>query len=291
MKVLVTGSTGQLGYDVCRLLEEKGIPFAGTSSRELDITDREAVERCMEAYRPDTVIHCAAYTAVDLSEKEQEHCFRVNCDGVGHVACACERIGAKLLYVSTDYVFSGSGSTPYEISEMPDPVNVYGCSKAAGEKIVRETASRHFIVRTSWMFGINGKNFINSILEKSERDPDADIRVVSDQIGSPTYTVDLAKFLVELIGTDRYGIYHATNEGFCSWAELAQEALRLAGRKNRVIPIPAREYSAPADRPENSRLSKRSLTEHGFDLLPDWKAAVKEYIKEREQKKLCTIKK
>lgn len=285
MKVLVTGSTGQLGYDVCRLLKSFEIPYHGISSRDVDITDKQGVSDCFETYRPDVVIHCAAYTAVDDAEKDEEQCFLVNSVGTEQIARACAEWQAKMLYVSTDYVFRGTGEEPYETSASTDPVNVYGRSKVAGEQAVQKWLSRYYIVRTSWMFGVNGKNFIDSILKKSEQNPDADIRVVKDQVGSPTYTQDLARFVIDLIRTERYGIYHVTNEGFCTWAELAAEALRLAGRTNRIIPVTSQEYVAPAPRPQNSRLSKKSLKEQGFSLLPDWKSSVRKYIQEREERK------
>ena len=214
MKILVTGVSGQLGYDVERELDQRGIEHLGTSSRELDITDREAVERLMESYRPDAVIHCAAYTKVDLAEDEPERCWAVNADGTRNVAAACRRTGAKLLYISTDYVFPGTGERSYETGDPTGPVNTYGRSKLAGELAVQSLLEKYFIVRISWVFGKNGNNFVKTMLRLAETR--AELSVVCDQIGSPTYTADLAPLLCGMVQTERYGVYHATNEGTCA---------------------------------------------------------------------------
>lgn len=278
MKILVTGVSGQLGYDVERELDQRGIEHLGTSSRELDITDREAVERLMESYRPDAVIHCAAYTKVDLAEDEPERCWAVNADGTRNVAAACRRTGAKLLYISTDYVFPGTGERSYETGDPTGPVNTYGRSKLAGELAVQSLLEKYFIVRISWVFGKNGNNFVKTMLRLAETR--AELSVVCDQIGSPTYTADLAPLLCGMVQTERYGVYHATNEGTCAWSEFAEAIFELAGRQVAVHPIPTSAYPTKAARPLNSRLSKESLRDNGFQALPEWKDALARYLKE-----------
>ena len=276
MRVLVTGASGQLGYDVCRELERRGISFKGTSSKTLDITDAEAVLANLERYRPDAVIHCAAYTAVDKAEEEPERVFAVNGTGTHNVAAACARVGAKMVYLSTDYVFPGTGTAPYEVGDAVGPVNVYGQSKLAGERAVRELLDRYFIVRISWVFGINGNNFVKTMLRLAQSH--SEVRVVCDQIGSPTYTADLAPLLCDMIESEQYGVYHATNEGVCSWAKLAEETFRQAGKEVIVYPISTAEYSAKAARPLNSRMSKEKLKTAGFTLLPTWEDALRRFI-------------
>lgn len=278
MKVLVTGATGQLGYDVCRVLEMRSIAYRGIGSAQLDITNEKAVSAYISAYRPDAVIHCAAYTAVDKAEDERVRCFAVNEAGTRNLAQSCKTLGAKLLYISTDYVFPGVGDRAYKTEDPTGPKNVYGESKLAGEAAVLETIKEHFIVRTSWVFGINGKNFVKTMLRLAETHSEID--VVCDQIGSPTYSADLAPLLCDMVETNRYGIYHATNEGLCSWAEFAREIFRLAGENTRVDPIFTREYLSAAVRPLNSRLSKTSLDVGGFSRLPDWHDALRRYLQE-----------
>ena len=278
MRILVTGVSGQLGYDVERELDQRGIEHLGTSSRELDITDREAVERLMESYRPDAVIHCAAYTKVDLAEDEPERCWAVNADGTRNVAAACRKTGAKLLYISTDYVFPGTGERSYETGDPTGPVNTYGRSKLAGELAVQSLLEKYFIVRISWVFGKNGNNFVKTMLRLAETK--AELSVVCDQIGSPTYTADLAPLLCDMVQTERYGVYHATNEGTCAWSEFAEAIFELEGRQVAVHPIPTSAYPTKAARPLNSRLSKESLRDNGFQALPEWKDALARYLKE-----------
>lgn len=278
MRILVTGASGQLGYDVERELERRGIEHLGTSSRELDITDREAVERLMAAYRPDAAIHCAAYTKVDLAEDEPERCWAVNADGTRNLAAACREIGAKLLYISTDYVFPGAGERSYETGDPTGPVNTYGRSKLAGELAVQSLLEKYFIVRISWVFGKNGNNFVKTMLRLAETK--AELSVVCDQIGSPTYTADLAPLLCDMVQTERYGVYHATNEGTCAWSEFAEAIFELAGRQVVVHPIPTSAYPTRAARPLNSRMSKECLHSNGFQELPEWKNALARYLKE-----------
>ena len=278
MRILVTGASGQLGYDVEREQERRGIEHLGTSSRELDITDREAVERLMAAYRPDAAIHCAAYTKVDLAEDEPERCWAVNADGTRNLAAACREIGAKMLYISTDYVFPGTGEQLRRTDDPVSPVNTYGRSKLAGELAVQSLLEKYFIVRISWVFGKNGNNFVKTMLRLAETK--AELSVVCDQIGSPTYTADLAPLLCDMVQTERYGVYHATNEGTCAWSEFAEAIFELAGRQVVVHPIPTSAYPTRAARPLNSRMSKERLHNNGFQELPEWKNALARYLKE-----------
>ena len=278
MRILVTGASGQLGYDVERELERRGIEHLGTSSRELDITDRAAVEHLMQSYRPDAVVHCAAYTKVDLAEDEPERCWAVNADGTRNMAAACRKTGAKLLYISTDYVFPGTGERSYETGDPTGPVNTYGRSKLAGELAVQSLLEKYFIVRISWVFGKNGNNFVKTMLRLAETK--AELSVVCDQIGSPTYTADLAPLLCDMVQTERYGVYHATNEGTCAWSEFAEAIFELAGRQVVVHPIPTSAYPTRAVRPLNSRMSKECLHSNGFQELPEWKNALARYLKE-----------
>lgn len=278
MKVFVTGGSGQLGHDVCRELARRGIPYRGTSSSELDITDAEAVRRAVSEYQADAVIHCAAYTNVEQAEKCPKQCWVVNAYGTQHVVDACREVNAKLLYISTDYVFSGEGNCFYEPDDSTCPINVYGRSKLAGEFAVRELPDRWFIVRTSWAFGAKGSNFVKSILHLSRNSEE--LQVVCDQMGSPTYTVDLAHLLCTMVETDRYGIYHAVNEGICSRAEFAQEIIRQAGYPTKVIETTSVKYDGKVRRPLNSRMSTASLEAAGFSRLPPWQSALTRYMKE-----------
>ena len=278
MRILVTGASGQLGYDVERELERRGIEHLGTSSRELDITDRAAVEHLMQSYRPDAVVHCAAYTKVDLAEDEPERCWAVNADGTRNMAAACRKTGAKMLYISTDYVFPGTGEQFRRTDDPVSPVNTYGRSKLAGELAVQSLLEKYFIVRISWVFGKNGNNFVKTMLRLAETK--AELSVVCDQIGSPTYTADLAPLLCDMVQTERYGVYHATNEGTCAWSEFAEAIFELAGRQVVVHPIPTSAYPTRAARPLNSRMSKERLRDNGFQALLEWKDALARYLKE-----------
>lgn len=279
MKVLVTGVKGQLGYDVARELQKRGHEAVGVDIDEMDITDAEAVERVMTEVQPDAVIHCSAYTAVDRAEEDIEICRRVNVDGTENIAKICKKLDCKMLYLSTDYIFSGDGERPWEPDDEASPLNAYGQSKYDGELALKKYVEKYFIVRISWVFGINGNNFIKTMLRLGREN--GAVKVVDDQIGSPTYTYDLARLLVDMIESDRYGAYHATNEGICSWYEFAKEIFRAAGMDNvSVTPVKSGEFPVKAKRPKNSRMSKEKLVTNGFSLLPAWQDAVARYIKE-----------
>lgn len=279
MKVLVTGVKGQLGYDVVRELQKRGHETVGVDIDEMDITDAAAVERVMTEVQPDAVIHCSAYTAVDRAEEDIEICRRVNVDGTENIAKICKKLGCKMLYLSTDYIFSGDGERPWEPDDEASPLNAYGQSKYDGELALKKYVEKYFIVRISWVFGINGNNFIKTMLRLGREN--GAVKVVDDQIGSPTYTYDLARLLVDMIESDRYGAYHATNEGICSWYEFAKEIFRAAGMDNvSVTPVKSGEFPVKAKRPKNSRMSKEKLVTNGFSLLPAWQDAVARYIKE-----------
>ena len=278
MKILVTGVGGQLGWDVCRELERRKIEYIGVSSRDFDLTDPEAVRRYVMDYAPDTVIHCAAYTAVDKAEDEPEKCMAVNAEGTRTLAECCRELEAKMLFVSTDYVFPGEGEQMYKTDDPTGALNVYGRSKVEGEKAVRNTLERYLIVRTSWVFGKHGNNFVKTMLRLAETKEE--VNVVCDQIGSPTYTADLAPLLCNMVLTDKYGVYHATNEGLCSWAEFAKEIFQLAEKNAKVRAIPTSEYSTRAVRPLNSRMSKDKLEQMGFHRLPAWHDALERFLKE-----------
>lgn len=278
MKVLVTGVKGQLGYDVMAELTKRNIEAIGVDIDEMDITDKISVEKVIGEAAPDVVVHCAAYTAVDAAEDNEALCRRVNADGTRNIAEVCKKLDCKMVYISTDYVFDGQGTRPWEPDDERHPLNVYGQTKYEGELAVQENLSKYFIVRIAWVFGKNGKNFVKTMLKLAETHDK--LTVVNDQFGSPTYTYDLARLLVDMIQTDKYGIYHATNEGICTWYEFACEIFRQAGVKIEVTPVSASEYPAKAKRPENSRLDKSKLTENGFERLPSWQDALRRYIKE-----------
>ena len=278
MKVLVTGIGGQLGYDVMKVLHHRNIDCLGADLAEFDITDFVATEKFIKEYNPDAVIHCSAYTAVDKAEDNRDICYNVNVNGTKNIATVCKSIDAKMIYISTDYVFPGKGDGFYEVNDQTSPINVYGQTKLAGEYAVKDYISKYFIVRISWVFGFNGNNFIKTMLrlgtEKKE------LNVVRDQVGSSTYTADLAVLLCDMIITDKYGVYHATNEGACSWAEFAEEIFKQADLKVKVNYISSDDYQTKAKRPKNSRLSKSELEKNGFEKLPSWQDALKRYLLE-----------
>jgi len=278
MKILVTGCTGQLGFDVIQVLEKRGIECYGAARQDFDLSDFAATRHFLEAYRPDVLIHCSAYTAVDKAEDEPELCRLVNAGASRNLAEICRDVKAKMIYISTDYVFAGQGEAFYETDAPKLPQNVYGQTKLAGELAVQEILPDHFIVRISWVFGINGRNFVKTMLQLGQSH--AELTVVNDQIGSPTYTADLAELLADMAITEKYGIYHATNEGVCSWAEFAREIFRQAELEVKVIPVASSAYPTKASRPHNSRLSKKSLTAAGFKCLPAWQDAIGRYLKE-----------
>ncbi|MEG1413195.1 MAG: dTDP-4-dehydrorhamnose reductase [Acidaminococcaceae bacterium] len=278
MKILVTGVGGQLGYDVLKVLQERQLACLGADLKEFDITSYEAARHFITQYLPDVVIHCSAYTAVDAAEDNVELCQQVNATGTANIARICRELGAKMLYISTDYVFPGSGNAYYEVDSPVAPINVYGKTKLAGEVAVKHWLNDYFIVRISWVFGKNGNNFVKTMLRLGQAR--SEVSVVADQIGSPTYTADLAKFLCDLVVTKQYGTYHATNEGVCSWAEFAQAIFRQAGLEVQVKPILTVDYPTKAQRPLNSRLSKQKLLDQGFTPLPSWQDALKRYLQE-----------
>ena len=292
MRYLVTGVRGQLGYDVCKELRNRGYnDIIETNSSNMDITNYEEVDSVIDSTNPDVIIHCAAYTAVDKAEEDITGAFNVNVTGTENITLAAKRYNAKLIYVSTDYVFDGTKDLNelYEITDAANPQSVYGITKHKGE-LIAGSYDKSFIVRTSWVFGINGKNFVKTMLSLSEKYPE--LTVVCDQFGSPTYTKDLAKLLVDMSETEKYGLYHANNSGYCNWAEFADYILK--DTNTTVRHVSTEDYYAPqyakaekegrelhiAYRPRNSKLSKKSLEQAGFELLPDWKDAVDRYIKE-----------
>lgn len=280
MRYLVTGVKGQLGYDVVKELEKKGHTAIGVDREEMDITKEEQVRSVMEQTKFDGVFHCAAYTAVDRAEDEVELCRQINVNGTKYLAQVCKEQNIPMIYLSTDYVFHGQGEHFWKPDgEEIAPLNVYGQTKCEGEEVVRQLLEKYFIVRISWVFGLNGNNFIKTMLRLGKER--GAVQVVNDQIGSPTYTKDLAKLLVAMIETKQYGTYHATNEGICSWYEFACEIFKQAGMEEvQVTPVASDAFPVKAKRPSNSRMSKEKLEEKGFERLPSWQDALKRYLKE-----------
>lgn len=275
LRILVTGAAGQLGSDVVRDAECRGHQVLAPSHEEMDITDGSAVSAFFESKNPEAVIHCAAWTAVDDAEDHEAECRAVNVDGTHYLTEECRKLNIPILYVSTDYVFSGEGNREWKVDSPVSPVNVYGKSKLDGEAVVR-SHHKHFIVRISWVFGMNGKNFIRTMLNLSKKTDT--VRVVSDQFGSPTYTYDLAPLLCDMIESESYGTYHAHNTGICTWYDVAVETFRAAEKTMNVVSIATDEYPMKAKRPKNSRMDTSSLTEAGFRQLPDWKDAVRRFV-------------
>lgn len=295
MKILVTGIRGQLGHDVMDALSVRGIEAVGVNSSDMDVTDEAKVREVICTIHPDAVIHCGAWTAVDAAEDHIEEARAVNGTGTAYVASACARIGAKLMYFSTDYVFDGEGETPWKPEDPTGPQGIYGQTKLEGEEAVRRILSdRHFICRLQWVYGINGKNFVKTMLRLAE-DHDR-LTVVCDQIGGPSYTRDIAELAAEMIQTDKYGTYHVANTGYCSWYEFACEIFKEAGytvmgeksadldadfgsgKKITVLPVTSDQYPAKAKRPHNSRLDTSKLSEAGFSQLPSWQDALHRFI-------------
>lgn len=278
MKVLVTGTKGQLGYDAVNELEKRGHTAVAVDIEEMDITDAVSVERVITEAEVEAVIHCAAYTAVDAAEDNVEICRRVNAEGTKNIAKVCKKLDLKMIYISTDYVFDGEGERPWEPDDERHPLNVYGQTKYEGELAVEKYLEKYFIVRIAWVFGVNGKNFIKTMLKLSETHEE--LNVVDDQVGSPTYTYDLAVLLVDMVESDKYGRYHATNEGLCTWYEFAKEIFRQAGVEVKVNPVTSDMFPAKAKRPKNSRMSKEKLDANGFHRLPTWQDALERYLSE-----------
>lgn len=304
MKVFVTGVAGQLGHDVMNELAKRGYEGVGSDLAPeytgvqdgssvttmpyvaLDITDKEAVDRVICEVNPDVVVHCAAWTAVDLAEDDDkvEKVRAINAGGTENIALVCKKLDAKMVYLSTDYVFDGQGTEPWDPDcKAYNPISVYGSTKLEGELAVANNLDKYFIVRIAWVFGVNGKNFIKTMLSLSEKYDT--IRVVNDQIGTPTYTLDLARLLVDMIETEKYGYYHATNEGgYISWYDFTCEIFRQAGKDTKVIPVTTEEYGlSKAARPFNSRLDKSKLVKNGFTPLPTWQDALSRYLKEIQE--------
>jgi len=276
--ILVTGAKGQLGSEIALELERLKIPFLAVDKDDFNITDQADVGQFLHNHNPASVIHCAAYTAVDSAEDDPETCMDVNARATENLAIICKEINAEILYVSTDYVFDGQGSRLHETDSPKNPISVYGKSKLAGEEAVLRHLDKSYIVRISWVFGQNGNNFVKTMLRLAQEENEID--VVSDQIGSPTYAPDLAKLLCSIVLSGKYGVYHATNEGFCSWAEFAQEIMILSGSKCKINPISSDAYPTKASRPKNSCLSKVSLDAGGFNRLPKWQDALWRFINE-----------
>lgn len=278
MKVLVTGYAGQLGYDTVRQLEARGIECRGVDMADFNLTDGPAVKEYVRSYRPDVIVHCAAYTNVDKAESAPEVCAAVNGMGTVNMVRAALSVGAKMVFISTDYVFPGTGDQPWKVDDRYGPLNVYGMSKVQGEDAVRSLMTRYFILRTSWVFGKNGHNFVRTMLrlgaEKKE------VRVVNDQIGSPTYSWDLARVICDILPTEKYGIYHVRNEGYISWYEFAKMIMEKAGLPCKVLPVPSSEYPTPARRPLNSRLDGSKLAAAGFAPMPTVENALERYLEE-----------
>ena len=277
MRILVTGVKGQLGYDVMNELAKRGHTGIGVDVEEMDITDAAKVEQVIKESEVEAVIHCAAYTAVDAAEDNAELCHKINAEGTENIAKVCKELDLKMIYISTDYVFNGEGTRPWEPDDEREPLNVYGQAKYEGELAVEKYLEKYYIVRIAWVFGVNGKNFIKTMLNLSETHDE--LSVVNDQIGSPTYTYDLARLLVDMVETDKYGRYHATNEGLCTWYEFATEIFRQAGKEITVHPVTSDQFPSKARRPHNSRMSKDKFEANGFDRLPTWQDALNRYLK------------
>jgi dTDP-4-dehydrorhamnose reductase len=280
MRIIVTGVNGQLGFDVLNELKKRNYTQAiGIDINDLDITNMNAVKSFMNHNKPEAIIHCAAYTAVDRAEENNEKCYDVNVNGTKYLVESAKELNAKFLYISTDYVFSGEKESEYLVEDSPNPKSFYGETKYLGE-LQTLTHQKHFILRISWVFGKNGDNFVKTMIRLGKERSNLDI--VSDQIGSPTYTRDLSKLIVDIIQTDKYGIYHATNEGVCSWYLFAKKIFELSKMNITLNPILSEQYITKAKRPKNSIMSKKTLTDNGFELLPIWQDALKRYLKEIE---------
>lgn len=281
MKILVTGASGQLGQDVVLLLYEFGHEVKSCGRSDLDIADQQQCEKVIGEYRPEGIIHCAAYTAVDAAEDDVHGAYRINASGTRNIAVAAEKVGSKLVYISTDYVFEGQADRPYREYDNTAPQTVYGESKRAGEVLAQTLNSKYFIVRTSWVYGQYGGNFVKTMLKLgAEKDS---LSVVHDQIGSPTYAVDLARFLLQLIQTEKYGIYHASNSGHCSWHEFAQAIFETAGLQVNVLPVTTEQFPRPAKRPAYSVMDHTAIRANDLQDLPHWRDGLERFLAEVKQ--------
>ncbi|MFD0697774.1 dTDP-4-dehydrorhamnose reductase [Paenibacillus sp. GCM10027628] len=277
MNILVTGANGQLGQDIVRLLKEQH-DVKGLGRDQLDITNEEQCSRVLSNFKPEIIIHCAAFTAVDRAETEEDLAYRINAFGTRNIAVAAEKIGAKLCYISTDYVFDGNGSKPYREYDNTNPQSVYGKSKRAGERLVESISSRYFIVRTSWIYGLYGDNFVKTMLKLAQESET--LKVVNDQIGAPTYTVDLARFLERLVQTEKFGVYHASNSGICSWFDFACAIFEELGLHIKVEPCTTEEFPRLARRPRYSAMEHLAIRANGFEDLRHWREGLKEFLKQ-----------
>ncbi|MFW6030501.1 MAG: dTDP-4-dehydrorhamnose reductase [Halanaerobiales bacterium] len=277
IKVLVTGINGQLGYDVKKRLDELNIENLGVDIDDFSITNKKNTQDYILDYKPDVIVHCAAYTAVDKAEEDRDRCYEVNVNGTKYIAEICKKIGAKMVYISTDYVLDGKGYEPQPETKATSPINYYGYTKEQGELIVKDLLEKYFIIRTSWVYGKNGNNFVKTMLNLAKKNDE--INVINDQVGAPTYTVDLAVLICDMLQTTNYGVYHGVNGGYCSWYEFALEIFNKAGIEVKVKPIPTSEYQSRAKRPLNSRLKSTSIRSNGFKEMPHWLNALERYLK------------
>lgn len=278
MKILITGAKGQLGKDIIKVLKKKGHSFSPIDLPEIDITNETQIHNYILHDKPEIVLHCAAFTAVDAAEDDAETCRKVNALGTGYIAKACKVLDIPMVYISTDYVFNGQGTTPWKPEDIPAPLSVYGKTKYEGECLIKNSLEKYFIIRTSWVFGLGGNNFVKTMLKLSESHKE--VNVVNDQIGSPTYTADLAELVVKMAESNKYGIYHASNSGFCSWYEFALEIFKLAGKRIQVNPVTSQAFKSKAKRPENSRMDQEKLEQQGFGKMPAWQDALQRFLKE-----------
>ena len=284
MKIFVTGVNGQLGYELVKELNNIGYNnILAVDKDDVDITDENKVKEIIRNYKPDVIFHCAAFTAVDNAEDNKEVCYDINVNGTKYISEVAKELDAKMFYISTDYVFDGTKEGLYEIDDEINPKSTYGMTKYQGEEVVKQNNLKHFVVRISWVFGINGNNFVKTMLKLAETRNE--LSVVADQFGSPTYTVDLAILLVTMMETEKYGTYHINNEGYCNWAEFAEFIFKVNDKKVNVKHITSEEYPQKAYRPRNSKLSKQSLDDNGFNRLPSWQDAVERYSKELKKVK------
>ncbi len=278
MCVLVTGVSGQVGYEVVEELKIRKIPFIAANHSDMDITSADSIKKFIGTRKINAIIHCAAYTAVDLAEEEVDICYKVNVNGTKNLVKVCKEQNALFTFVSTDYVFDGTKQGVYTEEDITNPINVYGRSKQEAEEIIKQSLEKYFVVRTSWVFGRNGKNFVDTIRRIASANQQ--IKVVADQVGAPTYALDLAKVLCDLLKCQQYGIYHVTNKGFCSWYEFAMEIVRISGFSTEVMPISSSEFPTKAKRPKNSRMSGEKIAKTPVYSISDWKTALIDYLKQ-----------